>query len=162
MRRYLSNRRSTRPAARRTAVARASALGALALGIVLAIAAGGLPGAARAHEYWLAPSSYDGAPGRPVTIAAVAGTGFHGEPKPWSPARGVRFLARTSKPLDLSKVAAVGEIEWARFAPSDRGGALLAFESDFTPITLEAAAFDRYLRDEGLNDALAARDAAAR
>lgn len=97
-----------------------------------------------------------------MSIAAVAGTGFRGERKPWAPLHGVRFTARATKALDLRGVAGVGELEWVRFAPSDRGGALLAFESDFSPITLDPELFDRYLRDEGLNDALAVRLAASR
>ncbi len=46
---------------------------------------------------------------------------------------------------------------WARFAPADDGGALLAYESDFTPIELAPDLFDGYLADEGLAGPLAAR-----
>jgi uncharacterized GH25 family protein len=113
--------------------------------------------AAHAHEYWLAPSTYDARPGQPVTIAAVAGTGFRGEKKPWAPDHAVRLVARTSRLLDLGSVASPGELSWARFSPADDGGALLAFQSDFTPIQLPAATFDAYLADQGLDAPLAAR-----
>ena len=94
-------------------------------------------------------------------MSAYAGTGFRGEPKPWSPAHCVRFVARTSRLVDLTRAASPGETTWARFAPADAGGALLAFESDFTPIELVAELFDAYLADEGLVGALTARRHAA-
>ncbi len=125
----------------------------------LAFAAAALIAApiARAHEYWLAPSAYEARPGQPVTVSAVAGTGFRGEKKPWAPDHAVRLLARSSRVLDLSVVARAGELTWARFSPADDGGALLAFQSDFTPIELPAATFDAYLADQGLDAPLAAR-----
>src|SRR5262245_5052315 len=47
--------------------------------------------AAGAHEFWIAPSRYDATRGAPVTLGAVAGTGFRGERKPWSPDHAVRW-----------------------------------------------------------------------
>jgi hypothetical protein len=106
---------------------------------------------ARAHEYWLAPSSYAAAPGREIRVAALAGTGFRGERKPWAPNRCVRFVARAARMLDLAPGASFANETWARFAPSDKGGALLAYQSDFTRIELPADAFDAYLAAEGLD-----------
>src|SRR3954466_5127649 len=79
-----------------------------------------------AHQYWLAPTHYDPSPGVAVEVGAFAGTGFRGEPKPWSPARVLRFVARTSKLIDISRGASPGSTTWARFAPADGGGAMLA------------------------------------
>jgi uncharacterized protein DUF4198 len=112
---------------------------------------------ALAHQFWLSPSTYAASPGRPVEVGAFAGTGFRGEEKPWSPDHAVRFAVRAARTLDLARAAAPGDFAWARFAPSDAGGAMLGFESTFTPIQLPAAAFDRYLDDEGLTAALRAR-----
>lgn len=112
-----------------------------------------------AHEYWLAPSRYAGAVHEAVEVGALAGTGFRGERKPFSSARCLRFEARTGRRLDLSKVARDGELVWARFAPSDSGGAMLAYESNFAIIELPAAQFDAYLELEGLDAPLAARRA---
>jgi len=112
---------------------------------------------AGAHEYWLAPSRYMVSAGQPVELSALAGTGFRGEKKPFATPHCVRLVARSSRLLDLSRVARDGEYTWARFAPADPGGALFAFESDFTPITLPAATFDAYLKQEGLDAPLAAR-----
>ena len=121
-------------------------------GIVLGLA---LPAAA--HEYWLAPSRYLQKTNAPVELGALAGTGFRGERKPFAPAHCVRLTVRAIRTLNLLPVASEGSYTWARFAPSDSGGALFAFESDFTPITLPAAKFDPYLATEGLDGPLAIR-----
>ncbi len=110
-----------------------------------------------AHEYWLSPSRYDAPPRQAIGVAALAGTGFRGEWKPWSPARAVRFVARTDHSVDLSRAARPGEAPWLEFATTDGRGAMLAFESDFLPIELPAEQFDAYLADEGLRAPLAAR-----
>jgi uncharacterized GH25 family protein len=127
----------------------------LAAGAAFALVCIAHPSAA--HEYWLAPSRYQASARQAVELGALAGTGFRGERKPFASPDCVRFVARTAQLLDLRRIARDGEYVWAKFAPSDEGGALLAFESDFTPITLPAATFDEYLKKEGLDAPLAAR-----
>lgn len=127
------------------------------LAVALAMSATLGSGTALAHEFWLAPSTYAGALRRVVEIGALAGTGFRGERLPWSPAHCVRLVARAASTLDLTRAASIGDVVWARFAPADDGGTMLAFESKFTPIELAAAQFDAYLKDEGLTGPLAAR-----
>src|SRR5262245_56685788 len=115
------------------------------------------PSPVHAHEYWLVPMAYLARPGQVVGFGAVAGTGFRGERKPWSPPLTVRLLARTARTIDLTRASSPGDLVWARFAPSDAGGAMLAYESTFTPIELPAAKFDAYLKEEGLIGAWRAR-----
>jgi len=117
---------------------------------------------AGAHQFWLTPTGYTLGVGQTVAIGAAAGTGFRGERKPWSPAHSVRFVARTSRTIDLARAASPGDFQWARFAPSDEGGAMIGFESTFTPIELPSTAFDAYLEEEGLSVARAARARASR
>jgi hypothetical protein len=112
---------------------------------------------AGAHQFWLVPSHYDALPGRLIEIGAVAGTGFRGERQPWVPSHAVHFEARAARTIDLVRAASMGDVAWARFAPSDGGGAMIAFESGFTPIELPGPVFDAYLEDEGLAEPLAAR-----
>jgi len=119
------------------------------------------PGPARAHEYWLAPSSFSAGPGDTVTVGALAGEGFVGERKRFNPQRTIRWMVRAGRELDLTPVGTGGDTTWARFAPADRGGMLFVYESDFASITLAAATFDRYLASEGLDGPLAARRARA-
>lgn len=118
------------------------------------------PAPARAHEFWLAPAAWRAAPGDTVAFGARVGEGFLGEARRYAPARAVRLVARAARELDLRPVAAPGDTLWARFAPADAGGLRLGYESDFAALTLEAARFDRYLADEGLDAPLAARRAA--
>src|SRR3989442_7708837 len=126
--------------------------------IALALAAISLAaGPADAHQFWLAPSQYIAPPGRALEIRALAGTGFRGERKPWSPAHCIRFVARTARTLDLTRAASPGDFTWTRFAASDPGGAMLAFESGFTPIELPGPQFNAYLEEEGLAGPLAVR-----
>jgi uncharacterized GH25 family protein len=127
------------------------------LAVALTMSATLASGTALAHEFWLAPSTYAGTPRRVVEIGALAGTGFRGERLPWSPPHCVRLVARAANMLDLARAASIGDATWARFAPADDGGTMLAFESKFTPTELPAAQFDAYLKDEGLTGPLDAR-----
>src|SRR5207247_1472154 len=74
-----------------------------------------------------------------------------------SPDRSVRFVLETARTVDLTRAASPGDIVWTRFAPSDPGGAMVAFESSFLPIELPPAQFDAYLADEGLDGPLTSR-----
>ena len=117
------------------------------------------PAAALGHEYWLAPSLWSAAAGDTVSFGALAGEGFAGERKRLVPARTIRLVVRAGRELDLKPVARAGDTTWARFAPADGGGVLFGYESDFAAITLDAATFERYLADEGLECVLATRRA---
>lgn len=125
--------------------------------LLAALALGLAPSHADAHQFWLSPSVYAVPPGQSVVVTARAGVGFHGAPKPWAPDRSVRFVLLASRLVDLEGLGFPGDEAWARFAPSDRLGAMLAFESTFTPIQLPAKEFDAYLEDEGLTNSLTAR-----
>jgi len=113
--------------------------------------------AAHAHQYWLAASDYAPAPGQVVEIRASAGTSFRGEAKPWSPERCVGFTWRGSRSVPLAPGAVEGDVVWARVKFSEAGGAWVEYRSNFASIELPAAEFDEYLREEGLDDPLAAR-----
>ena len=113
--------------------------------------------AAAAHEFWLAPSSYRVAAGDTVAIAAFVGTGFRGERKPYATTRALRFELIGPRTLDLRPAGMNGDLTFARFVAADAGGYLVAYESDFVPIELGAAEFDRYLALEGLDGPLKAR-----
>lgn len=125
--------------------------------IAAGLVAIGAPMPAGAHEYWL--SLAPGAPQtrEPVQIGALAGTGFRGERKPFSPLRCVRLVARAARSLDLARIASSGEFVWAHFAPSDAGGTMFGYQSDFLPIELPGTQFDAYLALEGLDAPLSAR-----
>lgn len=130
----------------------------LAIRIAAGLAAIALvtPTLAEAHEYWLSLTP-DARQAHAIQVGALAGTGFRGERKPFSPPRCVRLVARAARSLDLAPVASSGDFVWTRFAPSDAGGVMFGYQSDFAPIELPGAEFDAYLVLEGLDEALAAR-----
>jgi uncharacterized GH25 family protein len=112
---------------------------------------------ASAHEYWLAPSTYQAGARDTVAVTAFVGTGFRGERKPYAAPRTMRFTMHANRAIDLSTRAINGELEWSRVLTADDGGAVIVYESSFTPIELPAAEFDAYLRLEGLDEPLRAR-----
>jgi uncharacterized GH25 family protein len=115
-----------------------------------------------AHEFWLAPSSYRAATGDSLAVGAFVGTGFRGEARPWAAHRVRRFFARDAAPLDLARVASGGSSTWARWTARDGEGVLVAQASDFLPIELPAAEFERYLALEGLEAVSRSRAQAGR
>jgi uncharacterized GH25 family protein len=115
---------------------------------------------ASAHEYWLQPSRYHADAGDSIAVGGFVGTGFRGEARPYSARRAVRFLARGAAPVDLARTARDGLSPWVRFRAGDRGGTLVAYESDFATIELPAHEFESYLRLEGLDAVVRARAAA--
>jgi uncharacterized GH25 family protein len=127
--------------------------------ILLLVLLGLVASVASAHEYYLVPSTWTATPGDTVTFGAWVGEGFTGERRRYAPERAKRLVARASREWDLVRVADAGDSTWARFAPVDSGGLLIAYESDFTSIVLEAEAFERYLTEDGLDGPLEARRA---
>ena len=125
--------------------------------LAAALGAAGQPRAAGAHEFWLSPSSYRQAKGDTLGIAAFVGTGFRGEGSPYAATRTRSFELLGAKRLDLKPATLNGELVFARFIAADGGGALVAYESGFTQLTLPASDFDRYLELEGLALPRAAR-----
>ena len=127
--------------------------------IACAVAVTLVPFRALAHEFWLSPTLYAIAPGQATAVTARTGEAFCGPAKTWARERSVRFLVRTSRLINLTDVAFAGDGPWVKFGPTDKGGAMLAFESTFTPIQLPGAKFNSYLAEEGLTGPLAVRGA---
>lgn len=116
----------------------------------------------RAHEFWLAPTSYRASAGDSLAVGAFVGSGFRGEARPYAARRVERFVARDAAPVDLARGAAHGAPTWARWAAGDGEGVLVAYASDFVPIELPAAEFERYLALEGLDAVSRSRARAGR
>ena len=115
------------------------------------------PLTARAHEYWLAPLSYQAGAGDTVVVRAYVGTGFKGEGKPLAARRVVRLEARTTRRVDIRSLSLNGADDYARLVLPDAGGASVAFQSDFARIEMPAADFEAYLKLEGLEEPLRER-----
>jgi Domain of unknown function (DUF4198) len=114
---------------------------------------------ARAHEYWIAPSTYAVTPGDSVRVSAFVGTGFRGELKTYQQNRTMRLAVRGHIEQDLRPFGVDGSPVFTRFAAPDDGGFMIGYESSFYPIGFAADEFDRYLALEGLDGPLAERKA---
>jgi uncharacterized GH25 family protein len=112
-----------------------------------------------AHEFWLAPSRYVPVRGEAVEIRVHVGDGFHGPIQSYATSRAVRFELRAARAFALDSLVRNHAPIWARFTPNDSGGAMVAWESGFTRNELPAARFEAYLKDDGLDSALALRQA---
>jgi uncharacterized GH25 family protein len=105
--------------------------------------------AAQAHEFWLWPDSFRPALGADVQLELRVGAGWPGETLPRDPARIVRFswLDRRGEGA-ISGTPGLSPAGTARARAA--GAAQVVYRSNASAITLEAAVFEKYLRDEGL------------
>ncbi|MBY0229274.1 MAG: DUF4198 domain-containing protein [Gemmataceae bacterium] len=113
--------------------------------------------AARAHDFWLAADPPRPAAGAKAAVRLHIGDRFASEgEKPLTRDGTARFLAwHGGKQLDLmppKSAKPAGVIEAAA------GTCLVALDRAPRLITLEAAKFDAYLKEEGLEEALAERE----
>ena len=130
-------------------------LGAAALAFALL---GGAAPAARAHDFWIEPDTF-----RPASGALIRARLFVGHPSdfeelPHRSARSVHWVlddgaART----DL--IGRDGALPAGYARPARRGVALVGYQSTPAFLELEPAKFASYLREEGLERALAEREA---
>ncbi len=109
-----------------------------------------------AHDFWIEPSSFHVEPGASVSLALRVGEQFRGEPVGRNSARIRRFVV--SGPAGEQ---VVGGEEGADPAGSVRlvtpGLYLVAYHNSPSSITLEAAKFEPYLEEEGLERIIALR-----
>ena len=112
-----------------------------------------------AHEYWLTPSAYSASSGETVSVQAFVGSDFKGELRPFATTRTVRLEVQTKERKDVKSAAINGDSTLTNLTLGDDGGAVVAFETNFVPIELPPERFDDYLRQEGLDGPLKARQA---
>ncbi len=125
---------------------------ALALAFVLA----GVSPTLLAHDFWIEPSSFRPEVGSTVGVRLMIGQGFQGEPLPRNPALITRFVL----------VSAGGETEIGGRPADDPAGLvrvdapglqIVGYRSRNSFVALEAAKFEDYLREEGLEAIVAER-----
>jgi uncharacterized GH25 family protein len=122
----------------------------------LSLALAGLAAAARAHDFWIEPSSFHPALGSELHVALRVGQDFQGDPVPRNPK-----LIRSFVLVSSAGSAPIGGLPGADPAGSirivDPGILWIAYRSDRSPVTLDAGKFEKYLEEEGLETILAAR-----
>ena len=105
--------------------------------------------AASAHEYWLLPDRFAAAPGDPIAIAHIVGTGWPGETLPRDPRRVVRFAivdGKGERPIEGEP----GADPAGTVALRTPGIAIAVYRSNPSRVSLEPKLFESYLQDEGL------------
>lgn len=117
---------------------------------------------AQAHEFWIEPSSYTPKAGEEVRVAVRVGMHFDGQPVPRKNDRIERFAA-ISWPSDATNPTErlidgdEGDDPAGRFAPADRGLAIIVYDSNHSRIELSGEDFTAYLEEKGLTGIREAR-----
>jgi uncharacterized GH25 family protein len=122
----------------------------------LAIALFAIAARAGAHDFWIEPSTFRPAVGEDFTVSLRVGEHFRGELVPRDDRRIKRFFIVSS--FGDAPLPGLPGSDPAGFAKLDTPGvAVIGYRSDWTPVTLEAEKFEKYLADEGLDRVLAER-----
>ncbi len=109
-----------------------------------------------AHDFWIEPSSFRPEVDSTVGVRLMIGQGFQGEPLPRNPALITKFVM----------VSGGGETEIAGRPADDPAGMvriaapglqIVGYRSRNSSVALEAAKFESYLREEGLEAIVAER-----
>jgi len=119
----------------------------LGLGIIVALFA---PVAA-AHDFWILPVSFRPQTGVVLQVHLRVGMNLAGEPVQRDDARIARFVLLDAGGSFQPVVGLDGQEPAGMVRILGQGPQILAYESTPAPITLEAAKFDAYLADEGLD-----------
>jgi uncharacterized GH25 family protein len=110
-----------------------------------------------AHNFWIEPTTFTPAPGQRLAVRLRVGVELKGDPVPRDPALMKRFLA--AGPAGDVPVPGVPNTEPAGFeAFAAPGLYTIVYDSSRFPVALDAAIFEQYLKDEGL-EAISARRA---
>jgi uncharacterized GH25 family protein len=112
------------------------------------------PISARAHEFWIEPSSYRAEVGAQIGVALRVGEHFKGKPVGRASDRVERFAAVWWGDDQKRQEAAIegkdGDEPAGELTPSHAGLHLVIYDSDHARIELEGEKFESYLKAKGL------------
>jgi uncharacterized GH25 family protein len=109
-----------------------------------------------AHNFWIEPSTFTPAPGQRLSVRLRVGQELKGDPVPRDPALMKRFLA--AGPSGDSPVPGVDNTEPAGFESFAAPGLYtLVYDSGRSSVEIDAAKFEEYLQQEGLEKVSAQR-----
>jgi hypothetical protein len=127
---------------------------ALAASLLLTCAASGA-----AHDFWIEPSAPRAAPGALLEIRLRVGEHFVGDLVARNEKRIVRFVARDAALTERAVLGIDGESPAGLLRLERPGLHVLGYQSHATAIELEAAKFEQYLAEEGLERVIEERRA---
>lgn len=119
--------------------------------------AAGLALPAQAHDCWLRPSSYTPEPAAKLSIDVCVGMQLKAEIQPRKAEKIVRFFALDPAGASSAIGGVDGKAPAGEFVPDKAGLWWLGYENKPNSIELEAAKFEAYLREEGLESVIEAR-----
>lgn len=110
-----------------------------------------------AHDLWIEPGAFAPAPGQRVAVRLRLGQGFRGDPVPRDPKLLERFAALGAQGGEMA-IPGVPNTEPAGFVSFPSPGLrTLVYDSRREPVELDAAKFEEYLREEGLEKVISLR-----
>jgi hypothetical protein len=121
------------------------------------LASFGLAAPAAAHDFWMQPSSFRPAVGARVDVSLLMGERLAGEPVARREERVLRFVAVDPAGAAVALPGVENRAPAGLWRPAAPGLHVLGFHGAFSKIELEAAPFEAYLREEGLEHVIAAR-----
>lgn len=124
--------------------------------VALLTAALALAAPAFAHDFWIEPSTFRPAVDSTLGVRLAVGQGFRGDALPRNPAMIARFVLVTD--AGETPIGGRAADEPAGSVRIDQPGlALIGYRSLDSQVSLEAAKFEAYLKEEGLEAVIAAR-----
>jgi uncharacterized GH25 family protein len=119
------------------------------LGAVLLLGTLATP-ALLAHNFWIEPTAFTPAPGQRVAVRLRVGQELQGDPVPRDPSLMKRFVTVGPSGAEVA-VPGVPNTEPAGFLALQAPGLYtIVYESGRSAVELEAAKFETYLKEEGL------------
>ncbi|MBI2838189.1 MAG: DUF4198 domain-containing protein [Acidobacteria bacterium] len=112
---------------------------------------------ASTHDFWIEPGSFDPLPGAVVPVRLRVGEHLIGDPVARDQDLIIRFAAlRNGRELPIAGMP--GQEPAGLMRPVDPGLYVLVYASRPSPVNLEAAKFEKYLAEEGLERILQLRE----
>jgi uncharacterized GH25 family protein len=109
-----------------------------------------------AHNFWIEPSTFTPVSGQRVAVRLRVGVELQGDPVPRDPSLMTRFV--TLGPGGEAPVPGVPNTEPAGFLALQAPGLYtIVYDSSRFPVELDAAKFETYLKEEGLETVSATR-----
>ena len=111
---------------------------------------------ARAHDFWIEPSTFHPAPGATVAVGLRVGQDFIGDPVPRASAYIASFSVRQNG--SVQDIGGSDRVDPAGFLRADGSAtAIISYASNGADIELPPDEFEDYLRLYGLDDIVASR-----
>ena len=124
--------------------------------VVVALVAIAFPASIAAHDFWILPTSFQPVAGTAVGLHLLVGEHFVGERVPRNAAQIERFFA--VGPAGVRDVIGRDGMDPAGLLRADAPGTwVVGYRSRPSRVELPAAAFDQYLKEEGLEHVIAER-----